>query len=235
MFNVPLHRFWTTGPIFLTIWQKYSSTVVQTAFYLSIGEVWENIFIGESKFNSHFHILNKKSAFLSKKSGSSKLQSTCRGERFEENYLCEQIKFFRSFSDFELKNSGTKSKKIRHLWQKCFLRLQKNGSMIAFLRKKDSLHNVLTYLQKIIQNWRQTFWLNCQWFNLSVQGNNLREVIFWRRMKLSNNFVLWAKRFRIFDKKKSCKLVQIAFHVSRLTFWGVSLKKFYFFSTFLEN
>ena len=54
---VPLHRFWTTGPFFSALWQKYSSTVVQTAFYLSIGGVWERLFIGESKFNFHFHKL----------------------------------------------------------------------------------------------------------------------------------------------------------------------------------
>ena len=64
---VPLHRFWTTGPIFSALWQKYSSIVVQTAFYLSIGGVWERLFIGESKFNFHFHKLNKKSTFLTKK------------------------------------------------------------------------------------------------------------------------------------------------------------------------
>ena len=105
----------------------------------------------------------------------------------------------------------------------------------CFSEKKDSPHKVLTYLQKIIQNWRQTFWLKCQWVNLSVQGNNLREVIFWRRMKFCDNFVMWAKRFRNFNKKIHARLSKVASYVSRLTFWGNFPKKFHFFWTFSEN
>ena len=91
------------------------------------------------------------------------------------------------------------------------------------------------HLQKIIQNWRQTFWLKCQWVNLSVQGNNLREVIFCRRMKFCDNFVMWAKRFRNFNKKMHARLSKVSSYVSRLTFWGIFSKKFHFLSTFSEN
>ena len=91
------------------------------------------------------------------------------------------------------------------------------------------------HLQKIIQNWRQTFWLKCQWVNLSVQGNNLREVIFCRRMKFCDNFVMWAKIFRNFNKKMHARLSKVSSYVSRLTFWGIFSKKFHFLSTFSEN
>ena len=133
-----------------------------------------------------------------------------------------------------MKNSGTKAKKIRHTWPKCFLRLQKNGLMIGFWKKRLSSY-CSDLSAKIIQNWRQTFWLKCLWVNLSVQGNNLREVTFWRRMKFCDNFVLWAKRFRNFNKKMHARLSKVSSYVSRLTFWGIFSKKFHFLSTFSEN
>ena len=200
-------------------------------------EFEKNFLFGKVKLNFIFLNWKKISSFVEKKEGSSKLHSTCQEERLEEKhffrknyffksffpwpkknqflgwkYLCEQIKLFRSFSDFQMKQSGTKAKKPAH-----------NLFIVFWL-----------YLQKNIQKWRQTFWLTCQWFNLSVQGNNLREVIFWRRTKFFKNFVLWAKRFRNFDKKflQGCQnwLLRVWINVLR----NFS-KKYHFFSTSSEN
>ena len=134
---VPLHRFWTSGQNFQNFGDNISAHLSKLHFTCPYEEFEKNFLFGKVKLNFIFLNWKKNQAFCRKKTGSSKLHSRCQEERLEKKiffentnflnhffpwpkknqflgwkYLCEQIKLFRSFSDFEMKNSGTKAKKI---------------------------------------------------------------------------------------------------------------------------
>ena len=65
----PLHRFWTSGQVFPELWRQYSSTVVQTEFYFSMGGVRAKIYFWGNFFYYSFSekIGRKNMRFVRKK------------------------------------------------------------------------------------------------------------------------------------------------------------------------
>ena len=85
---------------FSELWQKYFSTIVLTAFYLSRGRVWAEIFFLDKTFLCHFRFFIEKFGISGKKISAdlSSLPFTSKEERFADCFLEKWI-FFISFSD----------------------------------------------------------------------------------------------------------------------------------------
>ena len=93
-------RFWTSSQTVSTPWRKFVfNTVVEFAFYVSSGIVWEKktlkklILIQFPNSSERFAISGKKNSV-----GSSYLMSRCPEESFEENIFFPKDKKFWSFS-----------------------------------------------------------------------------------------------------------------------------------------
>ena len=96
-------------------WQKYFSTIVLTAFYLSGGRVWAEIFFLDKTFLCHFRFFIEKFGISGKKFSAelSNLPFTSKEERFADCFL-EKWNFFISFSDVICKE------KISKFWRNYF-------------------------------------------------------------------------------------------------------------------
>ena len=94
---VPLGRFWTSRQLFLELWQKKVSTVVQTAFYKSRRRVWKKnvFFLRKIKLFVHPRNFSKKVGFWQTNStSSSNPHSRCPEERTEEKTIFLKRNFY---------------------------------------------------------------------------------------------------------------------------------------------
>ena len=110
-------------------WQKYFSTIVLTAFYLSRGRVWAEIFFLDKTFLCHFRFFIEKFGISGKKFSAelSNLPFTSKEERFADCFL-EKWNFFISFSDVICKkNIQILAKLFRKIFQNSSLGVQGNN------------------------------------------------------------------------------------------------------------
>ena len=150
----------------------------------------------------------------------------------DESIFVNKLNFFDLFRTLRWKILELRQKN-RHIWRKCSLRLQKNGSTIGFWKKRFSSY-FLTLSAKNYPKLSANFLINLSVIQSECPREQIEGIYFLEKNEIFKNFVLWAKRFRNFDKN-SWKVVKIAFYVSRLTFSGTFSKKYHFFSTFSEN
>ena len=190
---VPLHRFWTTGPFFSALWQKYSSTVVQTAFYLSIGGVWERLFIGESKFNFHFHKLMKKIIlFVKKNQGRQNCILGVKRKVFGEKHFFEKSKFLNNFFPWPKKGQFL-GKKIRRICGNCILLVEGNVLRKSILVNRLNFSDHFRTLSWKIPEKRQKNFSTYGKSAFYVYRRTVRWLVFGRKDSLHNFLTFFAQ------------------------------------------
>ena len=113
-------RFWTSSQTVSTLWRKFFNTLVEFAFYVSSGVVWEKkLWKGIFLFNSP--TLVKDLRFRAKKSvGLSYLMSRCPTESFEEKKFSKSLKFFIIFVHWPQNISASRQKHFIKVVKKAF-------------------------------------------------------------------------------------------------------------------
>ena len=159
-------RFWTSSQTVSTPWRKFVfNTVVEFAFYVSSGIVWEKktlkklILIPYPNSSERFAISGKKNSV-----GSSYLMSRCPEESFEENIFFPKDRSFDHFRSLTGNYFGFSAKTFHQGCQKDILPVLGNVLTNSLRKKNIYLLTIFQTLsrkmsesrqriQQVYQNW----------------------------------------------------------------------------------